>query len=46
MCEKLNEYLKDYNYKKHCKLVGAVYLPLILFDLTASYFIIKKVLKD
>ena len=38
----MKDYFKDYNYKKHCKLVGKVYLPLILFDLTFSYLIIKK----
>ena len=46
MTDKLNEYLKDYNYKKHCKLVAAVYAPLILIDLTVSYVIIKKLIKD
>lgn len=42
----MKDYFKDYNYKKHYKLVGKVYLPLILFDLTFSYLIIKKVIKD
>lgn len=46
MTDKLNDYLKDYNYKKHCKLVAVVYAPLILIDLTVSYIIIKKLIKD
>lgn len=33
---------KDYDYKKHLKLCAAVYLPLIAFDLTVSYVLVKK----
>lgn len=45
--KKLNkDYFKDWNYKKHAKFCTAVYLGLYAFDMTVSYFIIKKVLKD
>ena len=37
-------YFSNWNYKKHAKLCAAVYLPLIIFDLTISYVIFKKVL--
>ena len=40
------DYFKDYDYKKHCKLVAKVYVPLILIDMTVSYFLIKKIVKD
>ena len=39
------EYFKDWNYKKHAKFVTAVYLGLYAIDMTASYFILKKLLK-
>lgn len=35
-------FFKDYNYKKHALLCAAVYVPLIAFDLTVSYAIVKK----
>ena len=42
--KKLNkDYFKDWNYKKHAKFCTAVYLGLYAFDMTVSYFIIKKV---
>lgn len=45
--KKLNkDYFKDWNYKKHAKFCTAVYLGLYAFDMTVSYFIIKKVFKD
>ena len=40
------KYLTHWNYKKHAKLCAAVYVPLIAFDMTVSYLIIKKVLDD
>ena len=44
--KKLDEkYFKDWNYKKHAKLCTAVYGGLYAFDMTISYFIIKKLLK-
>ena len=39
------EYFKDWNYKKHAKFVTAVYLGLYAIDMTASYFLLKKLLK-
>ena len=44
MEEKMRGYFTHWNYKKHAKLCAAVYLPLIIFDLTISYVIFKKVL--
>ena len=41
---RLRKYLTDWNYKKHAKLCAAVYIPLIAFDMTVSYVIIKKVI--
>lgn len=32
----------NWNYKKHAKFCTAVYLSLYAFDMTVSYFIIKK----
>ena len=44
--KKLNEdFFKDWNYKKHAKFCTAVYLGLYTFDMTVSYFIIRKMLK-
>ena len=44
--KKLNEdFFKDWNYKKHAKFCTAVYLGLYAFDMTVSYFIIKRMLK-
>ena len=39
------EYFKDWNYKKHAKLCTSVYACLYAFDMTVSYFIVKKLLK-
>ena len=33
------------DYKKHAKFCTAVYLGLYAFDMTVSYFIVKKLLK-
>lgn len=38
------DYFKDWNYKKHAKLCATVYLSLFAFDMTVSYFIVKKLL--
>ncbi len=40
----LRKYLTNWNYKKHVKLCAAIYVPLIAFDLTVSYFICKKII--
>jgi hypothetical protein len=37
------DYFADWNYKKHAKFCSALYLALFAFDMTFSYFIIKKV---
>ena len=39
------DFFRDWNYKKHAKFCSAVYLGLYAFDMTISYFIIKKMLK-
>lgn len=39
------DFFKNWNYKKHAKFCTAVYLVLYTFDMTASYFIVKKLLK-
>ena len=33
---------KDWNYKKHAKLVTGVYLTLYAIDMTIGYFVCKK----
>lgn len=38
----MRKYLTDWNYKKHAKLVAAVYLGLIAIDMTIGYVITKK----
>ena len=44
--KKLNEeYFRDWNYKKHAKFCTLVYAGLYAFDMTVSYFIIKKLFK-
>lgn len=41
--KKINEdYFRNWNYKKHAKFCTAVYLCLYTFDMTVSYFIIRK----
>ena len=40
-----DDFFKDWNYKKHAKFCTAVYAGLYAFDMTISYFIIKKMLK-
>ncbi len=39
------DYFKNLNYKKHANFCTAVYLSLYAFDMTVSYFIIRKLLE-
>lgn len=39
------DYFSDWDYKKHARFCTALYLALYAFDMTFSYFIIKKVVK-
>ena len=39
------DYFSDWDYKKHARFCTALYLGLYAFDMTVSYFIIKKVAK-
>ena len=39
------DFFRNWNYKKHAKFCTAVYLGLYTFDMTISYFIVKKLLK-
>ena len=39
------DYFQDWDYKKHARFCTALYLGLYAFDMTFSYFIIKKVMK-
>lgn len=39
------DYYKDWDYKKHARFCTSLYLALYAFDMTFSYFIIKKVAK-
>ena len=39
------EYFKNWNYKKHAKFCTAFYLSLYAFDMTVSYFIVRKLLE-
>ena len=34
--------LKDWNYKKHAKLVTGIYLGLWAIDMTLGYLVVKK----
>jgi len=44
--KKLNaDYFYDWDYKKHARFCTALYLALYAFDMTFSYFIIKKIVK-
>ena len=44
--KKLNEeYFRDWNYKKHARFCTLIYAGLYAFDMTVSYFIIKKLFK-
>ena len=41
----LNEYenlLKEWDYKKHAKLVGTIYLTCFAIDMTLGYLLVKK----
>ena len=40
----LKDFFKDWNYKKHAKFCTLIYLGLYAFDMTVTYFIIKKFL--
>ena len=42
--DKVSNYFKDWNYKKHSKLCCAVYLALFAIDMTLGYGVAKKVL--
>ena len=39
------DYFNDWDYKKHARFCTALYLALYAFDMTFSYFIIKKIVK-
>ena len=41
----MREYFRNWNYKKHAKFCTALYLGMYAFDMTVSYFIVKKMLK-
>ncbi len=43
MC-KCKKFFKDWNYCKHAKFVGAVYLTMFAIDMTLGYIVAKKVL--
>ena len=40
----MRDYFKNWNYKKHAKFCTALYLGMYAFDMTVSYFIVKKML--
>ena len=42
--EDLKRFFSNWNYKKHAKFCTAVYCGLYAFDMTVSYFIIKRIL--
>ena len=42
----LKEYFKGYNYEKHAALCLGIYGVLFAFDMTVSYFILKKAFAD
>ena len=39
------DYFNDWDYKKHARFCTALYLALYAFDMTFSYFIIKKIVR-
>lgn len=40
----MKNFFKDWNYKKHAKLVTGVYLALYAIDMTVGYYVAKKCL--
>ena len=36
------KFFKDWDYKKHAKVVGAIYLTSFVIDMTVGYIIMKK----
>lgn len=41
----MNAFFKNWNYKKHAKLVTGIYLTLYAIDMTIGYLAAKKCLK-
>ena len=42
----MQEYFKDWNYRKHAKLCCTVYATLFALDMTLGYVIAKKLLSS
>ena len=40
----VRDFFSHWNYKKHTKFCAAVYLPMLVFDMTVGYVICKKIL--
>ena len=38
----MKKLFKDWDYKKHAKLVGSIYLTLFAIDMTLGYWVVKK----
>lgn len=41
----MKKIFKDWNYKKHAKLVTGIYLTCYAIDMTLGYLLVKKALK-
>lgn len=41
----MKKLFKDWNYKKHAKVVTCMYAVMYIIDMTAGYFLIRKSLK-
>ncbi len=42
----MEEYFKDWNYRKHAKLCCSVYAVLFALDMTVGYVIAKRLLRS
>lgn len=41
----MKDFFRNWNYKKHAKLVTGVYLTLFVLDMTVGYVVTRKCLK-
>ncbi len=40
----MKKFFKDWNYRKHAKVVTCIYAAMYIIDMTAGYYIAKKCL--
>ena len=42
----MRNFFRDWNYKKHAKVVTGIYLTCYAIDMTLGYLLMRKCLKD